>query len=100
MHPSVDSHLSPSIIPQHLMRRIEQGPVRGISLKLQEEERERRMDYAPERSILDLDVVSVDRDTRDMLRSLNFGDISSIQLDDGRAGYRRFGGKGRRPQRN
>mmetsp|Transcript_81546 Transcript_81546/g.219197 ORF Transcript_81546/g.219197 Transcript_81546/m.219197 type:complete len:135 (+) Transcript_81546:40-444(+) len=55
----------------HLMKRISRGPVRGISLKLQEEERERRMDVVPDRSALDADQIDVDTDTRDMLKALN-----------------------------
>jgi small subunit ribosomal protein S17e len=52
----------------HLMRRIQHRPVRGISLKLQEEERERRMDYVPESSELVVDKIVVDDGTYEMLK--------------------------------
>ncbi len=58
------------------MKRIQRGPVRGISLKLQEEERERRMDFIPERSVLDLGAVNIDKDTEDLLKSLELTDVS------------------------
>jgi len=65
----------------HLMKRIYRGgSVRGISLKLQEEERERRLDFLPERSVLDMDTVEVDPDTHDLLRSLGFGDLNGVDI--------------------
>jgi small subunit ribosomal protein S17e len=51
-----------------LMRRIQRGPVRGISLKLQEEERERRLDFLPEVSFADKTSIEIDAPTRSMLK--------------------------------
>ena len=53
------------------MKRIQRGPVRGISLKLQEEERERRLDFVPEHSALEREVIEVDEDTNQMLAAMN-----------------------------
>ncbi|GMI58171.1 hypothetical protein TeGR_g12619 [Tetraparma gracilis] len=64
----------------HLMKRIQRGPVRNISLKLQEEERERRMDFVPEVSALEQEFIEVDGDTRDMLEALDFKDLSGVQV--------------------
>eukprot|EP00411_Alexandrium_monilatum_P060247 CAMPEP_0175501618 /NCGR_PEP_ID=MMETSP0096-20121207/6913_1 /TAXON_ID=311494 /ORGANISM="Alexandrium monilatum, Strain CCMP3105" /LENGTH=105 /DNA_ID=CAMNT_0016803663 /DNA_START=96 /DNA_END=409 /DNA_ORIENTATION=+ len=62
----------------HLMKRISKGPVRGISLKLQEEERERKMDFVPEQSEVDTTLIQVDPDTRDMLKELDMDKLPNI----------------------
>ncbi|PKI82403.1 hypothetical protein MVES_003659 [Malassezia vespertilionis] len=61
----------------HLMRRIQRGPVRGISFKLQEEERERKDQYVPEVSALDSSVapLEIDPDTDELIRMLGFDNL-------------------------
>jgi small subunit ribosomal protein S17e len=66
----------------HLMKRIQKKPVRGISLKLQEEEREARLDFIPEKSALEQEVIKIDPETKDMLDSMNFKDLSFVKLDE------------------
>ncbi|CAI7871043.1 unnamed protein product, partial [Closterium sp. NIES-54] len=64
----------------HLMKRIQKGPVRGISLKLQEEERERRMDFVPDESAIKTDVIEVDPVTLDMLKAINMATLPGVTL--------------------
>lgn len=74
------------------MTRIRKGPVRGISLKLQEEERERRMDFVPEVSAIDTEVIEVDNETREMLKELDLAKLPGLVLQSTQ------GPGGRRPR--
>eukprot|EP01024_Parvocaulis_polyphysoides_P064867 TRINITY_DN7553_c0_g1_i1.p4 TRINITY_DN7553_c0_g1~~TRINITY_DN7553_c0_g1_i1.p4 ORF type:complete len:126 (+),score=24.42 TRINITY_DN7553_c0_g1_i1:64-441(+) len=63
----------------HLMKRIRRGPVRGISLKLQEAERERKMDFVPDVSAINVDAIEiVDQETMDMLNNAGLGDLPGL----------------------
>jgi small subunit ribosomal protein S17e len=84
----------------HLMKRIRRGPVRGISLKLQEEERERRLDYVPDRSVLDQDKIEVDPDTANMLKSINFPEVSGVDTNESLQYQFLHNNRPRRPRRD
>merc|ERR1711965_764661 len=67
----------------HMMKRIARGPVKGISLKLQEEEREKRLDYIPDISAVDLEIekgIEIDKDTKDMLRAMDMGQPPGLNV--------------------
>ncbi|KAK9882318.1 hypothetical protein WA026_020435 [Henosepilachna vigintioctopunctata] len=64
----------------HLIKRLRHSQVRGISIKLQEEERERRDNYVPDVSALEHDIIEVDPETKDMLKVLGFNNIPGLQL--------------------
>jgi len=80
------------------MKRIQRGPVRGISLKLQEEERERRLDYVPEKSAIDTENIAVTSATKEMLEGINWGHLPVADSDEPE-GFKSGGASGARRNR-
>jgi len=64
------------------MRRIQKGPVRGISFKLQEEERERKDNYVPAESALKLSNIEIDSETKALLDSMDMSKLPGIVVRD------------------
>ena len=68
--------------------------MRGISLKLQEEERERRLDFIPEHSALEKEEILVDTETNDMLKAMKMN-ITGVKV----VGNKKFRGH-KKPQQH
>ena len=66
--------------PPFLLDNLQLGPVRGISIKLQEDERERRDNFVPDVSQLvpGDEGIQVDAETKEMLKEMDFGSIGTI----------------------
>jgi len=66
----------------HLMKRLEKSTVRGISIKLQEEEREKRDNYVPDISELEKPL-EIDNETKDLLKLLDMANLGASGVTAG-----------------
>ena len=66
----------------HLMTRLARGPVRNISFKLQEEEREKRDNWMPEKSNLIQPTINIDSDTKAMLEAIGLDKIEGLTVSE------------------
>ena len=70
----------------HLMRRIQKGPVKGISLKIQEEQREKMFDVIPAESKIQIGkTLEVDRGVLKMLESQGFEGLIKNRMVAGKS---------------
>lgn len=60
----------------HLMKRLQKGPVKGVSLKIQEEQRERMFDTVPEKSYVQIgESLEVNSNVLKMLKSQGYTNL-------------------------
>ncbi len=72
----------------HLMKRISKGPVRGISLKIQEEQRERLFDVAPEVSNINIEnEYEADEGVLQMLKDQGFSSLIDKNRVESKSGF-------------
>lgn len=61
------------------MHRIQRGPIRGVSLKLWKEERERCTDFISEKSAPEFGEICFDKEAMEMLAELGMPDLPGIE---------------------
>merc|ERR1712165_304467 len=72
----------------HLMKRLQKSTVRGISIKLQEDEREKRDNYVPDVSELEKPL-EIDSETKEMLKLMDMSNLVPLGQASGSGKYER-----------